>query len=504
MGRIRITGYESQVKAPGPIANSSTPTPPVSSFGGASGAGLGDAAQGLRRASDVLMQRAETSEISDLNAFFAKTQADFTQRWQETVQQAEPGDNTIAEKFVEEYTKYVDKRRESLGTRAGQLYFEREAADMGSRFQQTAHAAQAQLAGEKARNDYVGVVTNLSSVLMKDPSAYAESMKRHDDSVNNLVALGLLPKNKAMELKQQYGPELTMSAIRGWAQIDPDMAAKKLKEEFSGVLSSDQIHQMQGEVRVAKHALETDAEQARLKAERAKKARWDQLNSGYMEKFASDKLQLSEVIKSDLPAFGEGSKNQWVSMLREAARRTHKTDPAVLRDIFGKITRGELTDENQLNEYVINGDIDMKEDLPFMRNELSGRKTAEGRIALDMRAKMLAIAEQAIAKKDAFGNTQEDGGAEFLKFQYEFMRSWDEQVKAGTQPWELADPKSPKYMGNRFLQYVKSSEDRMSGLADQLSGSKLNPFGPAALPEAPDAKRKPGESLRDYRKRRGF
>lgn len=483
MGRMKIPGYESQVRAPGPVSGPASINAPIAAFGGASAAGLGDAAQGLRHASDVMMQRAEQSEISDMNAFFAETQADFTQKWQDTVQQAEPGDQTLAEKFNEDYGKHVDKYRENISTRAGQLYFDRESADMGSQFARTAGAAQAQLAGEKAVNDYKSVVNNLQSALMKDPSLYEKNIQLHENSLNGLVATGLLPRRKAMEMKTATEPELTMSAVRGWIQSDNmAMAKSKLANEFSGKLSSDQMYQMQGEIRMAEKAAETDAEHARIKAERVQKAEWDKLNAGFMKEFVAGNLTSNKIIKSGLPAFGEGSQNQWISMLRANAERKHKTDNATLVKVFDDINTGKITSDGQLNEMVIAKKLDMKEDLPYFTNMLHSRKTTEGKMVADSKDKMLALGMEAILEKDQFGNFQDNRASAAVQYQYQFNKEWDDQVKAGIPPWKLADPTQKEWMGERFIPYKKNSRERMQSIGSELK-SERNSYGPAQFPE---------------------
>lgn len=510
MPRIKI--YESQVRAPGPVNDPSAPQANAQMMGGAMGEGLKDLGQGVTKVGDLLNQRAEQNELSDLNAYFAKTHADYTKKWQDTIGKADPSDTSVVQDFTDDLQDNFDTRREQISTRAGQLYFDRQSAEMSGHFLQTANAGQAELAGEKARNDYKSTVDNLSASLINDPSSFKQVLQQHDDALGNLVQSGLLPQKMALQLKERYEPELAKAAVRGWIRLDPDGTEQTINNGgWDKYLSGDDKYQMQGEVRVAKNAAFAQEERLRHEQERQKKEAQNARQTEYLQKMfgKTDTFNIQQVLDDNvLESFGSGSKEQLINMYMSSVKKGEKNDYGAIRDAFRRInlpdgSPDKITDENDLNQGFIDGHWDSS-NLQMLRNEINGKKTASGAAAAEMKSSMVKTAEKVLAGPNALGMVDPEGGANYIRYLGDFLKQWDDKVRSGTPASKLIDPKSPDYMGNMFLQYQKSTGEIIDAKVRAVTDGPQSAPSPTPQAISNDVLRKSGESPADYLKRRGM
>lgn len=520
MGKIRI--YDTQVRAPGPVASPSAPQATPQVMGGDLGQGFKDLGSGITKVGDALQQRAEQSELSDLNAYFAKTQADFTQDWQKRIGEADPSDTTVTSKFMDDFQKHIDDRRDGITTRAGQLFFDRQSAELGSHFQMTANAGQAELAGEKARTDYQSAVSNYSATLLNDPSSFSQVMQQHDGALNNLVSTGLLPQKAALQLREENAPRLAKATVQGWIKLSGTDTQRldDVEKNINGgtwdkYISGEQKYQLLGEVGTARNAAHTAAERLRMEQKQALEKTQNAKQTYYLQKMfgQGEKFNLQEVLDDKvLNSFGSGSKEQLINMAREHARQGGKlqVDDSLVTDLFKRIHSPEtdpqhISNENDLNEFFGKG-LDDKW-LQTLRGEIQGRKTTDGKDVSDLKADMVRTAEKVLAGPGPTGIVDAEGGANYVRYKADFLKEWDEKVRSGVPVKNLIDPKSPDYMGNKFLHYQKDLPELIDAKARAFQSKPVS--NPSMLPtetktEPVKKQRLPNELPLDYLKRQGL
>jgi len=524
MPRIKIERLDSQSRAPGPVATPDGQSAGAFGFGSASGSALRDIGEGVKKFSDGVLERMEQSEVSALNSDFADAQADFTTQWQETLRTAKPGDNTIADKFLEDFDKHVERMQEGASTRAGQLYFAKASSEMRSQFAVTAQSAQAELAGQKARLDYTNTVSKLSSSLLDDPTLYGKNVQMHDDALGALVGTKAISPMLAAQLREKGMPDLAQSAVRGRIRVNPRAVEAELASgKWDNVISGDAKHTLYGEARQALSAQKTMADKSRLDQESAKAAAQNARQTEYLKKFYDGKLDIKDVLNDGLlDSFGSGSKQQFLNMAEERnkAGGAAKRDSGTVSRLFDQIHLPDgdpkkITDENQLNNYFGTGQGKGLDEsaLNFLRAEVQGKKTVEGANAAKLKVAMTDAAKDAIVKKDVFGLADPDGLSVYVEYLSDFTKEWQEKVAAGVPARSLVDPKSPEYMGNRFLPYKKNQAQIIQAMINRQQGqpSSVSPFGPqprplgtpAPTPGQQKRQRQAGESAAQYLKRTG-
>lgn len=477
----KIREYTSQVQTVGPPGGRDAT---AADYGGNLGAGMADAGQSLRRAAHSLQERNEQQEVSDLHAKVADAHLAATKDLQQALQSADPSDRNFAENYANRLDERLAQIADNTETAAGRNYAVRATAQLKSHFLEQAMAGQAALAGEKARSDITTSYNKYSSALIDDPSSFQMALDMNAQGIDALVQAGNLPSKDAVKLKTVLGEGLAESAVRGWIQNNPvDAKAQLHGGQWDQYLSGDKKKQLLGEADQAIRA--ADAEKARQKREMKEAMEVEQIKTqnSFLEKFAAGKLSTKEVLASNLDPFGSGSKETFISMIKAQAKEgtgAMKTDPGVMLDLFGKITRGEIRDENDLNPYFGKG-LNI-ESLNQLRAEVQGRRTTEGKIEGQLKDGVIAVAKAALTKSNPMLGIKDPEGEERLQsWMNWFLPEFDKQKKAGKTATELLNPESPDYLGKNIKAYQRSPTEILRAGANSM-GARTPPGTPPPPP----------------------
>lgn len=475
------------------------------------GAGLTALGRGVAAYTDAVAKRTEQAEVSDLHAKVSQAQLEWTKHYEEQLQAG----TLDTGKFVENLDEYASKMGEGLQTAAGQDYLGKATAQLRTHFAEKAILGQAQLAGAKARADYQTSVNNYSSTLVNDPSSFGAIKAMHDTGITELVQRAGLPAAQAMELMTHGHRELAKSAVHGWVQLDPQEAKKKLAGgEFNNYIDGDTKKQLFAEAEQAVRGRELEDERLRREQERVRKEQQEVTQNTFLQKMVDGKLSASDILKSNLEAFGSGSKEQFLQIMKKSQDDRIRTDPGTFTDLFHRIHAPDndpkkILDESYLNQFVGNGLT--IETLNQLRSEIQGRKTIDGQMVGEMKKQLMEVARGKLSKANPMlGIPDPEGQEKMLRFTSYFLTEFDKQVKAGKKPFDLLHPDNPDYLGKGISMFAESPTEIVRKSAQAFRSSlqpvptpSTSPTG-APLP-APGAKpaRLPGESASDYLKRVG-
>lgn len=496
----RIREYNVRSDVAGPVGGRRAS---AQDFGAGVMGGFADVDQAVARASAVIQQRQEQLEVTDLHAKAAELQAQADMDLHTELNKANPSDRSFVERYKERLDETLSKFYEGATTPAGRNYATRAGAVLRGRLVEKAFAGQAAAAAGKAKADWQTARNRFANVLTNDPSAFSAIMQLHNEGIEGLVASGLLPRVKAQELKQQGEADLAEATVRGWINTDPAHAAERLKSgAYADYLTGDQQRQLTGEAGVAMNAMRVEDERRKKAEKEAQEAAQMERQNEFLAKLQSNKLSVKEVLASDLKPFGPGSKEQFIGMIKQAAkeRGSAKTDPALFRNLFAGIHDNKITNENDLNQYVVQGRLSM-EDLMRLRGEIQGRRTSEGRLESDLQKGFFDMAKKQITGSSELTGIADPKGDElYYQFQVYVLREYKKQRDAGKDPVSLLDPGSPDYLGKKIAGFRRTPDEMVRDMAAVRLGK---PLGSAARPADDPKARKPGESPADYLRRTG-
>jgi hypothetical protein len=514
MPQIREYG-DARVSLPGAIR---TPQYTPEQFGAAEGRALESLGGAISQTADLVAKRIDQENTSEVTAELARKQADLSLKLQETLRTANPGDKEVFENF----NKSVDEEMAKVGEKASTLTarnFYRDASEkIKTQLYMTSEQGQAELSGAKAVQDYQTTLNSLSAAAAADPTAIGLQRELHAAAIENLVRTGSLPREKALKLQREGDQSIVKSSIRGWIELNPSYAKQKLKsKEYDSELGAEGIKQLMGEIDQAERAREIEEERRQRALEKARKAQQEQTQNDFLVKLTEGGLSTKDVLGSNLDAFGSGSKEQFLNMLRQAnsSERALQTDPATMMALFNRIHLPDgdpkkLYDENELNDYFGRG-LSLS-DLHHLRDEMQGRKTTAGQVESDMKKQVMEIARGKLTKSNPLTGFRDPVGDEQMqKFMTFFFQEYQAERSKGTSSLDLLNPDSPKYLGRAIDQFTRTPQQIMrdlaprrktedTGLAKQSAPEGANAATPI-FKAKPVPARKPGESPQDYLKR---
>lgn len=487
-------------------------------FGAAEGRAMEGLGQAVSSVGETVAKRLDQQNTSDVTAKLTKANADLAIKLQKTIREAQPGDSKPFELYQQEVDDTLGKVGEEASTISARQFYQEASVRIKGQLSQTAAAGQAELAGVKAVTDYTDTLNSLSSASLADPSSMQLQRDLHRAAIENLVKTGGLPREKAIQLEKAGDTAIAKATLRGWIENNPKYARDKLKSgEFDNELGAEGKVQMLGEIDQAERAAEIDRERRLREGERITKLKQQQTQNDFLVAMTEGKLDTKMILNSNLEAFGSGSKEQFLQMMKAANEKKLQTDPTVMLSLFERINLPDgdpkkIVDENELNTYVIRGQLSMT-DLDRLRGEIQGKGTAQGQIEADMRKQVMELARTKLTRANPMLGIKDPVGDEQMsKFMAYFYDEFKMERAKGTSARELLDPDSPKYLGKGIAQFQRDRKAIIRDLVPRRTsqpGLAVTPTteGASATPtyKAPPppkvAPRQPNESPAAYLKR---
>lgn len=466
---------------------------------GQAGAGMQGLADAGLKLAEVIQKRNEQAELSDLHVNFSKTQTEWTLKYQKELQEG----TLDVEAFNKDFSDSMDAVQENVSTRAGRLYYDQASAELKGHFLEKTAIGQAQLAGAKAKSNYLESVSANSSTLLNDPSSFEMLNKMQQQGIQNLVTSRGLPAAQAEELKLQSQRELAKSAIRGWTNLNPEDAKKQLNEGlWDKTIDGDLKNQLLGEADQAIRGRAVEDERLKRQQKEILAQQQTDTQNKFLSAMAEDKLSAKEILNSNLDPFGSGSKEQFIKLLEQHDKQKSeriKTDPNVFMDLWDKVHLPDgdpqkVNDENYLNQFMGRGLT--VSDINTLRGEIQGKKTIAGSDEAELKKGITDIAKGKLTKSNPLTGIRDPiGDTQYQKFLVNFLSDFNKQRQEGKSAKQLLSPESPDYLGKNIDRYTRTNQQIITDLV------KINKSAtPMATPPPP---RQPGESAAAYLKRTG-
>lgn len=488
----KIEQYTSQVGAPGPV---SQPDQNGEAFGAQvayqqekNAAALHDTGDQLINTGKYLADRAGESEVSDLSVQLAQTQADFTNKLQDTLKNAKPGDQNITQGFMDQYTQATDQIRDKIQTRAGQAYFDRTNAKLGRHFQQTADAGQAELAGVQATQNVTSSTQAYEATLASDPASYWDSpnapgVKTLSSDGIEAIAHGKLSGKQIAQLQKAVQPQLAEAAVRGFILMDPQQAHDQLMEgKWDNEFDSGIKYRMLQEAKVGIAGVQAQQRQAQADRDRALDAQNEATKNQFLARLEDPsnpkgKYSVKDVLNSTL-SFSD--KKMMIGMMDADGKDKQTTDPAVFNSMLQRAILPEgdprkITDSNAAYQQVVNGNLTFG-DAQKIAGMIQGRRSDQGQLEAHLQSEFLKTAAPQIDKSNPGLNQFDlEGQQRLYSFNY-FVQKRVSSQKAHNKPVEeLFDPSSKDFLGNYIPRFQASTDDIMKQMIRNTGGSSTNP-----------------------------
>lgn len=427
------------------------------------GTGLVAAGKTLSNISAALQESQQRQEVSDVQVRLAKLRADSTVEFDQLQREAVPGDTTVAEKFVEKIQNQVDALGENVSTGAGTRALSTGSATLMADITRAAFLMQADLAGKKAKQDFLTTLGANRNTLLTDPTQYPSVLDSTLAALKDPQGVyALMPAAARLKLATQARQDITQSAVQGWIRLNPEFALKQLQDgKFDGGLDANDKQTLLREAVIGIRGQSVEAARV-LKAQvDALKAKQEAVKSDFAGRIygtTDNPLTVRDILDSPISA---ADKEHYVSLLRkEASPKKTDTDYSVMAALYDRISTGALTDQRELDKHF---GVDLaKEDLNFLRLALDRAKDpAKKREGVLQAGFLKAIKGQLTATNALFGTRDPKGDANYVRFLAVFLPEYDQLRQEGKTPAQLLDPDSKDYLGKLAVPLIRSTTEQL-------------------------------------------
>lgn len=462
---------------------------------GAVGRSIKGLGENVSDVADVVYRRKAQEETTDLNAKFAEARNEWA-----TIVDEETRNGTVdSQKINERLRDYVNGLDQDISTYEGRHMFDKESARLTSSVTRSAARGQAAVAGAKAENSWKTALANNSSALMGDPSQFDDILGSTIENIDLQVQSGAIPAAVAEKFKRQTGQELAKGALRGWADLNPDLAQKKL-DSYDKFWDSDVKAQMQGYIDQKQRAREVDAQRAERLDKEAQKKRAELWEQQSLNKLVKNEVTADDVVKSN--ALSADQKKEWLRLVKQRQEDTNQDNPAVKNELFRRIYLPDddpkaIRDIYQISQYVGRG-ISV-EGFNSLSSQIN--KSPEGKAIRDNRRQLMDYASARLVKKNSLGMADPRGEELLSAFMADLQEAEQQFRKEGKNTADLYNPRSRDYFGNSLDKYRRTQKDIMQETIQEMrrvNNSKEIDF---TRPKTVANPRREGESIDDYLKR---
>jgi cell pole-organizing protein PopZ len=442
--------------------------------------GLQEFGSQLSQAGGALNELEAANETSKAIQQLAKKQSELTQKWQQRFKEADPEDTQLAETFLQEFDDEMDELSSSFTTPSARNTAATGVAKMRAHFDGVISEGQAELAAQQAQRQVIDTFDELSATLISDPSLLEQNYEMAEAAINSI---GYPISKQAREDMLRKGRlQLTKASIQGWTKDAPGFVIKQLEaKKWDKDLDSDTKFTLfrQAEARLAAQ----DAEKSRQAAEarRIKREQQNLVNQDLMEKYIKGQLTMREVLDNDiLDAFGTGSQQQWIQMIKRDSTKPIRTDSRIYMKVLNDIYNGTITDEKNLIQYAARGEISVTgaNSITTLRNELQGKGTEEFEVKKVKMRDLLKSAHARLVKTPQIGGIQDRKGTDRLAVFSSFAQASIATARKSGKSLEeinntLLSPTHKDWLGHSIKAFEAEFGERIESQMETLPSGAL-------------------------------
>lgn len=438
--------------------------------------------EGLQNLSDALDENAKNLVKIDRQNQALSAEKLYSQTYLQAqseiikLRESATGDEDLTPQTLAIYDKYAQEASKQDGLSSYQKkYLDAKFTDSRGNVGLSALSYESDLKAQKRVLDLQEKIDASQNIILNDPSQF------HSQIADAESAIDLAPLNGVAKEKLKIATKqgLAQSYIQSLGNLNPDAARRQLESpEVSTLIDPGAKVTLRSAI---------DAEQER-RVRLAKQAEIDQAKKTQNEmltKFYTDGLNMNDVLASKLPAFGQGSKQEFIDLIKKGPT---EGNPALHQEVYIKALNGELNDPSQLVPYITQPNGLSVQEAQNVASLLDDER--------DQAVKTFVNGAKATitGSNDLLGIPDPEGDQNFSAFLFDVQKQLQAGKKKGLTAQDLFDPSSKDYIGSKLISsYRKTPQEKMEALTRNLQNQNA-----IVDPQA----RKSGESLQDWLERK--
>jgi len=205
------------------------------------GRGISKVQSGIEQRANAAKELAEQEDVANLTVAYAMKNADVAVRWKKAVAEADPGDASFQEKFMQDISAEYNMINEGAKTQKGRLYSMKARAEaVSSQFLSTS-ADVMNLQGEAAVRSVNQIVDAYSRSASDDPGNVTAYHEQLDLALEAQITANNLDAKGALKLRSDAHAAIDKAAIEGMILNNPQAALKALDDKkFNSTISGEE------------------------------------------------------------------------------------------------------------------------------------------------------------------------------------------------------------------------------------------------------------------------
>lgn len=430
----------------------------------------------IRDAGEVAVKYMEHQEVSHGAAQFAQMQADLTDKWNDTVKNADPNDTSVAAKFNEKVLQpQLEKFQSAFNTEGGQRWAETHVDSLRNHLFTKGAADMSTLAADAVTVNVRKMTNAWTNTARNDPTSTQHLVDTADSSIKSIVATSPNLKGTAAakvqtEIAQEVKEKIVKAGALGAIEKagDPEAAAKTFADRWPDYINAQEIDQFSKAARYYKRINDSETRATRTQADyEAKKDFNDKVNQlelATAPKNAGDPPQLPADYWQKLRDLGQhpgaalepGRLKTMVTNGEVLTERLNKPEPLrrishdTTMQLIGRMRatdQSRLTDNNEIYEAYQRGDLSTA-DFNFLNREFQQLRTPEGQgLERDRTEFFKRYAPLIDGAMNTAGIHSLLGTQRAYGFEMDARRTEADLRKKGLDPHLIYDPNSQYFFG---------------------------------------------------------
>jgi len=305
------------------------------------GEALGYGARAAVQLTNFLDEKAKRDDKANLHSILQNARVEWTRNVIERSRTDEGSSPGFVDAFSRDISDYLERNKEHAKTEAGQAYWAANSAQLKADLIVRAITLNASSISEKGKEKYTNGLNDSANTLLLDPTQHetvlGDSLQILHDPEGPYVKL---PANLKGVLEENTRRTLAKAAVRGGIRNDPVAARTALENgDWNSELGTESIKSLIGEARQADNANQAEAEKAKRRLKDAQEKEDDATRDIFLKQLGDPENPLTwqQVLESDLPAFGSGSKETFRKILTSYSP-LNRTDSGLFLSIRERMT----------------------------------------------------------------------------------------------------------------------------------------------------------------------
>lgn len=399
-----------------------------------------------------------SQEVSQGAAALAVMHNNMVTSWNKTTAATDVNDSTIQQKFMDDANQQLSDWQDGFQTKRGQEWALSQADSIKNHMWEKTSADMGVRAGDAAVSNLTTQVRNLADTAGKDFTTMDSALNQVDAMVAAQGESGYFNSKMQDAISSDMKNELVKASLKGLADNNPQKALAVISSgQFSDYMSPGEQKELQGYATVQAHGQIINQQRQQQAKQYEQQQRTSQVNAQYVSDVTEGKTPSAINIIADKNLTLD-QKTAWIAKDGILSKPESFLRSPTYGTNFGQsaqaIYNGKPPSDDDILKAIRVGDI-TPNGAKQLQQLAAMAKTPQGVIELNTQKPVLTYGHNEIVKGGSYA-ADPVGEQYYNQYMHAFYNAWDNGIKKGITPAQMADPESKEYLGSLAQQFKRS------------------------------------------------